>query len=100
MHSSITVNWWAVALRGLAALVLGLLCFVLTGMALALLVALFAAYLLIDGVFALIAAFRGRSWFLGLEGLLGVAAGIIAFLLPGLTALVLAYIIAAWAILT
>ena len=100
MHSSITVNWWALALRAVAALVLGILCFVLTGIALALLVVLFAAYLLVDGVFALIAAFRGRSWFLGLEGLLGIVAGIVAFVLPGLTALVLALIIATWAILT
>lgn len=100
MHTSITVNWWALALRGLAALVLGILCFALTGMALSLLVALFAAYLLIDGLFALFAAVRGRSWFLGLEGLFGIAAGIIAFLLPGLTALVLALLIAVWAILT
>ena len=95
-----TGNWWGLALRGLAAIVLGVLCFVLTGMALAFLVALFVAYLLIDGVVALVVGIRTRSWLVGIEGVLGIVAGMAAALFPAITALVLALIIGAWAVVT
>ena len=98
-------NWWALALRGLAALIFGLLAFVWPGITLWALILLFGAYMLVDGVFAIVAAVRvagdsARWWLLLVEGILGVLAGIVAFVWPGLTALALLYFVAAWAIVT
>jgi uncharacterized membrane protein HdeD (DUF308 family) len=98
-------NWWALAIRGAAAILFGLLALVLPGVTLAALILLFGAYALVDGVFNLVAAFRGRTgerpwWLLAVEGVVSVAAGIVAFAMPGLTALVLVYLIAGWAIMT
>lgn len=100
MDSRITSNWWALGLRGLAAILLGIACFALTGMALVVLIALFAAYLIVDGIFALAAGARSRSWWLGLEGVVGIVAGGLATFFPGLTAVALAILIAAWALVT
>ena len=98
-------NWWALALRGLAALIFGLLAFVWPGITLWALILLFGAYMLVDGVFAIVAAVRvagdaARWWLLLVEGILGVLAGIVAFVWPGLTALALLYFVAAWALVT
>ncbi len=98
-------NWWAIALRGVAAIIFGILAFVLPGITLAALVLLFGAYAFVDGVFSLVAAVRGRGgdepwWALVIEGLAGIAAGLITFFLPGLTALTLLYVIAAWSLVT
>lgn len=98
-------NWWAVALRGVAAIIFGLLTFVLPGITLAAMVLLFGAYALVDGLFAIIASARGQEekgpwWALVIEGLLSIAAGIVTFMWPGLTMLVLLYVIGAWAIIT
>ena len=98
-------NWWALALRGVAAIIFGVLAFVLPGVTLAVLILLFGGYALVTGVLNVLAAVRGRGddqpwWVLLFEGLLGVAAGIVAFALPGLTELALLYMIAAWAIVT
>jgi uncharacterized membrane protein HdeD (DUF308 family) len=98
-------NWWALALRGLFALLFGLLAFALPGITLAALVILFGAYSLVDGIFALVTAVRAaeaheRWWLFVLEGLAGVAAGVITFMWPGITALVLLFLIAWWAIVT
>ena len=98
-------NWWALALRGLAAIVFGILAFVWPGITLWALILLFGAYMLVDGVFAIVAAVRvageaARWWLLLVEGILGVLAGIVAFVWPGLTALALLYFVAAWAIVT
>ena len=98
-------NWWALALRGLAAILFGIAALVVPHLTLVVLIAFFGAYALVDGVFALIAAVRAaehhrRWWTLLLEGLAGLAAGVIAFVWPGLTALALLYVIAAWALVT
>ena len=96
-------HWWVIGLRGLAAIVFGILAFAWPGMTLIVLVFLFGAYVLIDGVLALVAAFRGDAHhrvILALEGVVGVLAGIVTFAWPLITALVLLYIIAFWAIVT
>jgi len=98
-------NWWMVALRGVAAVIFGILTFVLPGVTLAVLVLLFGAYAVVEGVLNVVAAIRGREregrwWTLLLEGLVSIAAGVVTFVWPGLTALILLYVIAAWAIVT
>jgi uncharacterized membrane protein HdeD (DUF308 family) len=98
-------DWRMVALRGVAALAFGLLTLIWPGLTLWSLVVLFGAYALVDGVVILAAAItnrdpiRGRAW-LVFDGLAGVAAGIITFAWPDVTALALLFVIAAWAIIT
>lgn len=99
----ITLSWSALALRGVLAIIFGLLVFLWPGISLYVLVLFFGANALIDGVLALVAALRGstaggRWWGMLIQGILGIATGIITFVWPGLTALVLLYFIAAWAI--
>jgi uncharacterized membrane protein HdeD (DUF308 family) len=96
-------HWWAFVLRGVAAVVFGVLAFAWPGLTLTVLVLFWGAYALVDGVLALVSAFRTQHdhrWGLLLEGIVGVAAGLVTFLYPGLTALVLVYIIAVWALIT
>lgn len=95
-------NWWTLALRGLAAVVFGVLAFIWPGVTVTILVLFFGAYVLWDGIFALVAAFRteGRRWPLVLEGLVGVLAGLIAFFWPGAATLGLLLLIGAWAVVT
>ena len=98
-------NWWVVALRGVLAIVFGILTALMPGITLFALVMLFGAYALVDGGFAIVTALRRRGgegpWrTLLLEGLVGVAAGVISFVWPGLTALALVYLIGVWAVFT
>jgi uncharacterized membrane protein HdeD (DUF308 family) len=105
MTNRLSRNWWAIALRGVVAIAFGVLAFLWPGLTLYALVILFGAFAIVDGVLALVGAFRRREgrrpdFFLIIGGLAGIAAGIIAFVLPGLSALALLYVIAAWAIVT
>lgn len=105
MATLLAANWWALALRGLAALAFGLLMLFVSGVSLAALVFLFAAYALVDGVLSVVAAFRGQPadrpwWSLALEGLVSIGAGSAAFLMPGATTVVLVYVVAGWALVT
>jgi uncharacterized membrane protein HdeD (DUF308 family) len=97
-------HWWLVLLRGLAGIVFGIMTFARPGISLAVLVLLYGAYALADGVFALLAAIgrRGQEHWGGLVfyGLLGIAAGVVALVWPGITAFALLYIVAAWALIT
>jgi uncharacterized membrane protein HdeD (DUF308 family) len=86
--------------------IFGLLALIWPQITLLALVLVFGVYAIVDGVAALVAAARGRQlaggsrgW-LVLEGLLGIAAGIVALLWPGITALALLWVIAAWAVPT
>jgi uncharacterized membrane protein HdeD (DUF308 family) len=94
--------WWALALRGVFAVLFGLLTFFIPGITLLTLVLLFGAYVLLDGIFDIVSAIRTPShhWALILEGIVGIIAGILTFLWPGITAMVLLYLIAFWAIFT
>jgi len=97
-------NWWVFLLRGLAGILFGIITFVAPGISLAALVLVFGAYAFADGVLAIVAAVRRRGearWgMLLLEGLVGIAAGVVTLLWPGITAITLLYLIAAWAIVT
>ncbi len=97
-------NWWALALRGVVAIIFGLVAWVWPDLTIGALILVFAAYALVDGGFALVSAVRrgGRGRWLPplIEGIVGIGAGIIAIVWPGLTALALLYVIAAWAIVT
>ena len=97
-------NWWVFVLRGVVAILFGVLAIVRPGITLEVLVLLFAFWALLDGIFALIssvgAAEAHEPWLpLVFIGLLGIAAGIAALRWPGITALALLFLIAYWAIL-
>jgi uncharacterized membrane protein HdeD (DUF308 family) len=95
-------NWHWIALRGVAAVIFGVLALVWPGAAIFALVVLFGAYALVEGIIALIAAFRLRDrgrpmWTFIVIGILGILAGIVTFVSPGVTALVLLTFVAVWA---
>jgi uncharacterized membrane protein HdeD (DUF308 family) len=102
MLHALARGWWLILLRGICAVLFGVLTFVLPGITLVTLVLLYGAYALADGVLSVIAAVMGGRaaprWWLLIVGLLGIAAGIVTVLMPGVTALVLLYFIAFWAI--
>ncbi len=105
MNMVLARNWWAVALRGVLAIIFGVLAFVNPGITLAALVLLFGAYSLVDGVFAIIAGLRAaqrheRWWPFALEGLASIVVGIIAFLMPAAAAFALLMLASAWSIVT
>jgi uncharacterized membrane protein HdeD (DUF308 family) len=102
MLHTLAANWWALALRGLVAVLFGLLTFFLPGITLVTLVLLFGVYALVDGVFNVFAFFRVAShqWALLVEGVVGILAGVLTFAWPAITAIALLYLIAFWAILT
>ncbi len=102
MLHTLARHWWALALRGLVAVLFGLLTFMLPGITLVTLVLLFGVYALVDGIFNVIAFLRLAShhWALLIEGLIGIIAGILTFAWPAMTAVVLLYLIAFWAIFT
>lgn len=105
MSAALARNWWAVALRGVFAILFGLIALFLPGATLAALVLLFAAYMLVDGVFAILSAVRAarqheRWGFLVLEGIADFAAGAIAVVWPLITILAFVYLMGAWAIVS
>ncbi len=95
---AITRNWWLILLRGLAAIAFGIMCFVWPAVSLLVLVFLWGAYAIIDGAAALVSGAQSRWWSMVAVGVVSVLAGLIAFFWPGITALALLYLIAAWAV--
>lgn len=96
-------SWWAWALRGVFAIIFGILVIFFPGDALQALVYLFGAYALVDGGFTVYTALSERStnwgWHL-VEGIISIVAGLAAFFLPLLTGLTLLLVIAFWAVFT
>jgi uncharacterized membrane protein HdeD (DUF308 family) len=105
MLHALAHNWWLLLLRGITGIVFGILALMWPGLTLFTLVILYGAYMLVSGLFEIGAAVAGPGgagsrWWLALTGLCGVIAGILTFVWPGVTALVLLLFIAAWAIVT
>jgi uncharacterized membrane protein HdeD (DUF308 family) len=104
VKNQIARQWMWVALRGVVAILFGVLAWWMPGITLAVLVLVWGAFVLADGLFALLAGLRIRDhgkplWSLVIVGVLGILAGVVTFIWTDLTALVLLYIIAAWALL-
>jgi uncharacterized membrane protein HdeD (DUF308 family) len=97
-------NWWLIALRGVVAILFGVMTFAWPGITLLVLLYMYGFYALIDGITAFAAAFAGRGqeaplWFLILVGVVGIGVGILTFFWPGVTATVLLVFIGIWAIM-
>ena len=98
-------NWWLLLLRGLVAIVFALLTWAQPGVSLAALVLVFGIYVLADGLLGVWSAIAKRRdnrhwWVLLLWGLVGIVVGVMTFIMPGITGLVLLMYIAAWAVIT
>jgi uncharacterized membrane protein HdeD (DUF308 family) len=97
-------HWWVPVIRGIAAIVFGVIAFVYPGLTIATLVLFFGAWVLIDGIFRIVGAIGHRAsdpdwgWQLVI-GLLGIIVGLLTFHAPQITALALVIYIAAWALM-
>lgn len=105
MNARLAQNWWAIALRGIVAILFGLVALFVPGAVMLSLALLFAAYLLVDGVFGIIAAVRAarsheRWGLLLVEALLNIGMGVIAAVFPAAAVLAFVLVTAAWALLT
>ena len=100
----LTRSWWLILLRGIASILFGIAAFVWPGLTVLALTLLYGAFAMADGILSLGAALTGSgersipTWWLVVIGLLGIAAGTVAFLWPGLTAFALVIMIGAWAV--
>lgn len=105
MIADVARHWWALAIRGALAILIGLIAFFMP-VAFALGIAvLFGVFMLLDGVFATYAAIQERNvlrywWAILLEGLVGIVAGLLTILFPLLGVVVFIYFISAWALIT
>ncbi|MDB5407104.1 MAG: hypothetical protein JWL84_2016 [Rhodospirillales bacterium] len=105
MQGVLVRNWWVLLLRGIFAIVFGLISLLAPGITLEALVLIFAIYAIVDGVFAIIAGVRAaerheRWGGLIVEGILGIVAGAVMFAWPGPTLIFLVIFLGAWAIVT
>lgn len=96
-------NWWLFLLRGMAAIIFGVLALIWPAITLVTLVLLYGAFAFADGIFSLIAGITGKTgrnsrWWLIVFGVLGIAAGVLTVIWPGITALILLFFIAFWSI--
>jgi len=105
MALNLARNWWALALRGAAAIIFGLIALFWPPAAVAALVAVFGAYALVDGILNLVAAVRagreGQRWgVLVFEGIVSLLVGVLTLFYPGVTALALVLWVGAWSLIT
>jgi uncharacterized membrane protein HdeD (DUF308 family) len=91
-------HWWVLLLRGACAILFGAMGFAWPGLTIAVLVLIWGAYALVDGIFAVVAGIRSKWGSVIFLGILGIAAGLVTFFWPGITAITLLWIIAFWAI--
>ncbi|GHO51903.1 HdeD family acid-resistance protein [Ktedonobacter robiniae] len=96
---------WLMAIRGVVAIIFGIAALLWPGRTLLILVYLFGAFAIVDGILAAVASVQLRHltnywWIILLEGIFGIIIGIASFALPGVTALALLFLVAIWAILT
>jgi uncharacterized membrane protein HdeD (DUF308 family) len=96
--------WWLLILRGVIAILFGIMALISAGFTLLFLVYLFGAYVLLDGIMAIIASLQERRassswWVVFLIGIVGVIVGVLTFIHPGNVALVIFYLVAAWLII-
>jgi uncharacterized membrane protein HdeD (DUF308 family) len=96
--AAVARSWWILALRGVVAVLFAICAFIWPGLTLGVLVLLWGAFAVVDGVVAIASGISGRWWAHAAFGVLGVAAGMIALFRPGITAFALLMVIAAWAI--
>lgn len=102
---NLSKNWWLLVLRGVLAILFGVAAFLMPGIAWLSLILLFGVYAVLDGVFAMLSGlisskYSPRWWVFLLEGIVSVAAGVIALVRPDLASTVLILLIAAWAVVT
>ena len=104
MLHALVDRWWLLLLRGAAAVAFGVLALIWPGVTLGTLVLLYGLFALSDGAIAIIGAIRGTDhesrWWLATVGVLGIAAGVVTLVRPGITSLFLLVCIALWAIAT
>lgn len=105
MVATLVRSWWVIALRGVFAIIFGVLTLLWPGLTLRVLILLFGSYALVNGIFTVIGGLRARGenqrWMVMLlQGIAGIILGLLTFFYPGATAFALLYLIAAWAILT
>jgi uncharacterized membrane protein HdeD (DUF308 family) len=98
-------NWWALLIRGVAAVIFGVLAFLWPGATIVAIGILFGAYAFVDGIFAIVSAVRAaeahqRWWPFVIEGIVGLVIAAITFYDIGITLLALYITIAAWAFIT
>lgn len=91
-------NWWVLLIRGILAVLFGIMASMLPGPTLAALVLLYGFYAFADGLTAIFVGISARAWWFVLLGVLGVLVGLSTFIYPGITAVALLYLIAAWAV--
>ncbi len=98
-------TWWVMMLRGVIAILFGIVAWILPAASLAVLLLLFGAYALLDGILGVWVAISGRKerdhwWVLLIWGLTGIGIGLLTLMAPGVTAIVLLFYIAIWAMMT
>jgi uncharacterized membrane protein HdeD (DUF308 family) len=105
LNHSLAQNWWVMALRGVLAIVFGIMALAMPVSTLISLILVFAAYMLVDGIFAIVASLRAarhsKRWgalFFG--GIVNIITGVLAAAWPGITALVFVVMTAAWSIIS
>ena len=91
-------NWWLLLIRGILAVLFGLMAFAWPALTLVTLVLLYGAFAFVDGLTAIWVGASSRAWGVLFFGILGVIVGIYTFFYPGVTAIALLYLIAAWAL--
>lgn len=97
-------NWWVFLVRGLVAIAFGLVALFYPEATLLTFILFYGIFTLIDGVFALVSAVRGKEgmgprWWLAIIGVLGIVAGLVTYFWPGITALALLTVIGVWALI-